>query len=140
MKYQIETRTLPHIFARAAAQTTQVIYPDHKISAVLREKISVEGENPSALLQNWINAVIQAFHTRRMAFSLFDVRQLGPKGDGWYLQVEVSGILLEPSTTPESADATCIQAEIFGDDQSCRAEFTLETQAIAAILPTLKQS
>jgi SHS2 domain-containing protein len=126
MILEIQTKTLPQLFEQAAHETTRTALPNPTIAAVLREKLSTEGANPSILMSNWLTLVLQVLSKDRMAFVKFDIRQLGPRDGVWRLQAEVTGELMESTPNFHPLTLHCVSAEVSGDEHMCRAHVTLE--------------
>jgi SHS2 domain-containing protein len=96
VRLSVEAETLPLLFERVAQDVTRTLLPSEAIGAALREKLTVEAADLSALLKNWIDALLACLYEQRMAFSEFKILRLDHQDNLWSLQTETTGEILNP--------------------------------------------
>ena len=91
MRVTLEAETLPELFTRAAQEVSRHLYGSEPPGDAVREKIVLEAPDLSALLYQWIEALLRAFKEQRMVFGRFEIHQCEASGNLWRLRADVTG-------------------------------------------------
>src|SRR5437899_645417 len=97
MLLAVSAPTLPELFQNAAQQLLDLLINPAEIGEALQEKVVVEGEDMSSLLEAWMNALLglvrdQQILPKRLSQPRIDTIP----GKPYSLRVDVVGELLDP--------------------------------------------
>jgi SHS2 domain-containing protein len=91
----VSAATLPELFEAAAVELTHTLIQTDSVGEAIRERFMIEGADPSGLLQEWLNMLLEFIRVQRMVFCRFKVLEI--KGSGpLVLRAEVTGELIDP--------------------------------------------
>jgi SHS2 domain-containing protein len=86
-------RTLPELFANAAAGMESLMVAPEQVEAKVSREISVEGHDPVALLVSWLNELIFLFDTEYLLLCQFEITNFSDT----HLRAVVSGEAYDPA-------------------------------------------
>jgi SHS2 domain-containing protein len=126
LNLSVSAPTLPELFEVAAVELTNQLINAQSVGENVRDRFMIEGENPSRLLQEWINMLLELMRVERMVFSRFHVMEI--KGEGpLVLRAEVTGELIDPHRhqfLTKIVGLSCRQADLQGAGP-CRADIQI---------------
>jgi SHS2 domain-containing protein len=93
---QVKGPTLSELFEHAASEFYDHIIDPMEVGSALREKIMVEGTNPTVLLKEFITALIEMTRFQRMVFHEVKVQDMKTEGGACRLRAEAVGELIDP--------------------------------------------
>jgi SHS2 domain-containing protein len=108
VRITFEAETPAQLFERAAREVTRTLLPSETIGAALREKLTVEAADLSALLKNWVDVILACLYEQRMAFSKFQILHLANQDGIWRLQAEATGEIVDPVLIKKICSSTAV--------------------------------
>src|SRR5438067_13849209 len=99
MTFSVSAPSLPDLFEAAAVHLTNALIDAVSVGEVLREKLLLEGSDPSHLLQESMNMLLEMIRVQRMVFSRFHILEIKRPGP-MTLRAEVTGELIDPHRHP----------------------------------------
>lgn len=127
MNLSVSAPSLPELFEVAAVQLTKELIDAESVGEALRERFMIEGADPSRLLQEWVNMLLELIRVQRMVFCRFHVLEI--RGEGpLVLRAEVTGELIDPHRhqfLKKIVGLTCRKTMVQGAGP-CRADIQVE--------------
>jgi SHS2 domain-containing protein len=131
---KVDGNSLPQLFENAAHALFKTLIDHETVGETLREKVVAEGEDSAALLQAWMNALIQlASHQfiihKKSRFQVFDAERKGPGK----LRAEITGELVDPQRHVfriDPAQIRCERVELINDSKTLAAQIFLISEKI----------
>ncbi|UCD97028.1 MAG: archease [Candidatus Bathyarchaeota archaeon] len=88
--------SLEAAFENAALAMFEIMTDTEMVASEAEERLEVEGRDESALLYNWLEALLVRFEVSNMLYSNFKITQISKTPRGFRLRATVQGEKLDP--------------------------------------------
>jgi SHS2 domain-containing protein len=120
---------LEEAFENAALATFETMTDTKKVEPKIEDSIEVEGYDESALLYNWLEALLIKFETTENLYSKFKISKIEKTPNGFKLNAKIWGEPFNPEKHPQKVGIKAVtyhQMEIIKKPKMVTVKFILD--------------
>jgi SHS2 domain-containing protein len=121
--------SLETAFENAALAMFEIMTDTEMVAFKAEEAFEVEGRDESALLYNWLEALLVRFEVSNMLYSKFKIAQISEIPEGFRLKATVQGEKLDPQRHSEKTGVKAVtyhEMEVQRNPNEVRVKFLLD--------------